>query len=146
MTGRNARDVTELILQTVHEEQDPRVNPLGAFRNELPPPNNRIPFQLLDDGGRRSIWWGGHKIPLKSIDTHFVTVGTAGSGKTLLTNITVASVLDIIKAGDEDTLCILFETKAGYLKMLEAMGVEYELINIHDARSAGLELCRDIRD
>lgn len=146
MIGRNARDVTELILQTVHEEQDPRVNPLGAFRNELPPPNNRIPFQLLDDGGRRSIWWGGHRIPLKSIDTHFVTVGTAGSGKTLLTNITVASVLDIIKAGDEDTLCILFETKAGYLKMLEAMGVEYELINIHDARSAGLELCRDIRD
>lgn len=141
-------DLTEYAFQLVHEPQDPRINPILMGRyveHELPSPDNRIPFQLLGDH-QRSIWWGGHNLPLEKIDTHFVTIGTAGSGKSLLTNITIASVLQNIKSGDEETLCILFETKAGYIKLLEQMGIPYELLNISDKRSVGLDISYDIRD
>lgn len=146
MFSRNPRDITEMILQIVHQEQDPIVDPFGG--NKLPPPrtDNRIPFRLLSDVDNRCVWWGGHTLSLQFIDTHFVTVGTAGSGKSLLTSITIASILNIIKSGDENTLCILFETKAGYLQLLEAMGVEYELLNISDLRSAGWNVQYDIQD
>lgn len=105
-----------------------------------------IPLVLLGDEVEEDyMWWGGHYLPLSSVEGHFLTCGETGSGKSLLTHIALDSVLKTVKPGSNHRMVIL-DTKGDSLQILEGLGIPYTFININDMRATSWDIATDCQD
>lgn len=90
------------------------------------------------------VWWGGEWYPVSWL-RHMLTIGLTGAGKTLLTHITLASVLESIAPGT-DRRVVIFDTKGDTLGLLEGLGIKYTLMNINDVRASSWDIAADFQD
>lgn len=90
------------------------------------------------------VWWGGEYIPLSEM-THSLAIGMTGAGKSLLTNIYLASVVRALRRGSNRRL-VIFETKGDILPILEGLGVPYKLMNINDIRGYAWDIAADFQE
>jgi hypothetical protein len=104
------------------------------------------PLVLLGNSQEKNyLYWGGHYIPFSAATQHFATIGTTGSGKSLLTNIALNCVLDSIAPGSDHRI-IIFDTKGEVLEILKGKNIRYTLININDVRAAAWDIAADCND
>jgi len=140
-------DITDLIaniLSMPPMEEHPLFESNEPKKLPFEPP---IPLHLLSkEEGEPFIWWNGYQLPFRNIGSHFVTIGSIGSGKTVLTNNSIKSVLDVIEKGETNTKAVVIETKGGTLQMLEAMKIPYLYFNISDKRSSDWDTEKDCSD
>lgn len=90
------------------------------------------------------VWWGGEWYPVTWLG-HLLTIGKTGAGKTLLGNITLASVLERVKTRGDRRVAI-FDSKGDVLSLLEGLGVRYTLMNINDLRASAWDIAADFQD
>lgn len=97
-----------------------------------------------------TIRWGGGELPGASATTHFLVAGTTGSGKTLLLNRLMASVLPTIgkKRPDRtpfDRRALVYDAKGDLLSTLHGMA-DCRIVTLHpfDTRGAAWDIARDV--
>lgn len=97
---------------------------------------------------RNSLFWGHQFHTLDQVQGHFLTVGTTGSGKTLLTSTTMRTALMSLAPG-KDCRAIIFDSKGDSLSILKRMQQRGELqvpikgIAINDSRCGAWDISRD---
>lgn len=105
-----------------------------------------------------TVLWGAEALPAESATTHFLTVGTTGSGKTLLLQRLMASVLPTIgrrnfgkRSGHSLTKplferrALVYDAKGDVLPTLQQMA-SCRIVRLHpfDQRGAAWDMARDI--
>jgi hypothetical protein len=100
----------------------------------------------LSDGDE-GITWGGIRIPAKSATSHFMVVGTTGSGKTVTLRLLMQEVLQPIgKGGDHRAL--VYDAKQDIVSQVVGMGLtgEVKTLNPFDERCVAWDIAKDITE
>lgn len=101
-------------------------------------------------GSRPGLPWGGIAVPPQDATTHFLVVGSPGSGKTVTIRALMKSVLP--ELGREACLgALAYDPKRDVVSALAGLGLTVEggqvlLLNPFDRRSAAWDLAADITD
>ena len=97
-----------------------------------------------------SIFWGGEELPAKAATTHFLVAGTTGSGKTVLLNKLMESVLPYIGKRRRDGTAfdrraLVYDSKGDVLSTLHQL-TDARVVTLHpfDRRGAAWDIARDI--
>lgn len=89
------------------------------------------------------VYWANFRIPLSEFKGHSLTVGGTGSGKTLLTDRQIKSLVPICQRGSGNVL-VIYDCKGTTVQLLEGEGCkDYILFNISDARGWGWDIATD---
>ncbi len=102
----------------------------------------RRPRKTTEEG---RIWWGGSVLPKSAETTHFMVVGTTGSGKTLIIKRMMREVLpDIGRVPDQRAL--VYDSKQDVLSFLSGLDLQCPVVTLNpfDARSASWHMSKDI--
>lgn len=108
----------------------------------------RTATRKLPDG--EMVQWGGGVLPASAATTHFLVAGTTGSGKTLLLNTLLGSVLPFIGKCRPDgrpfnRRALVYDAKGDLLSTLQgAAGCRVVSLHPFDLRGAAWDLARDI--
>lgn len=96
------------------------------------------------------IRWGGSVLPASSATTHFLVAGTTGSGKTVLLNLLMGSVLPFIgkrrpDGTPWDRRALVYDAKGDVLSTLRA-AADCRVVTLHpfDERGAAWDVGKDI--
>ena len=95
-----------------------------------------------------TVFWGMENIPLRAARTHFVIVGTAGSGKTLSIRLFLQSIAERVRPPNTERL-ILFDPKRDMLSVLAGIGFKEKdiiILNPFDKRSHAWDIAQDIKN
>ena len=97
-----------------------------------------------DDPG---ILWGGILIPSKYATSHFMVVGTTGSGKTITIRLLMQDVLPSIGV-KADHRALIYDAKQDVAAQLAGMGLECPVytLNPFDKRCVAWDMSADIRE
>ncbi|MFM7423876.1 MAG: type IV secretory system conjugative DNA transfer family protein [Elainella sp.] len=79
-----------------------------------------------DDG----ILWGGVKVPTEEATTHFLVIGTTGSGKTVTLRLFMQSVLPGIGRLNSNKRAVIYDPKTEMVSILEGLGFDSDTIAI----------------
>ncbi len=92
------------------------------------------------------IWWGGSVLPREAETTHFLIVGTSGSGKTLSMKRMMRTVLPDIGVVP-DQRAIVYDAKQDVLSFLTGLGLNCPVVTLNpfDVRGASWDMAKDIR-
>ena len=92
------------------------------------------------------IWWGGSVLPREAETTHFLIVGTSGSGKTLSMKRMMRTVLPDIGVV-RDQRALVYDAKQDVLSFLAGLGLKCPVVTLNpfDARGAAWDMAKDIR-
>ncbi len=119
------------------------------LRGRRRPEELRLPARRTPALGE-TIRWGGVDLPAATATTHFLLAGTTGSGKTLLMNTLMASVIPTIGAKQSDgspfdRRALVYDAKGDVLSLLCGMA-SCRVVTLHpfDARGAAWDIARDI--
>ncbi len=115
------------------------------------PRDRQLRGRVLSTGARRGgaegrVSWGGGVLPGNAETSHFIVVGTTGSGKTLTVRRTMREVLPDI-GFEDDQRALIYDAKQDVLAYLSAMGIECPVVTLNpfDARCASWDMASDIR-
>ncbi len=92
------------------------------------------------------LYWGGIYLPQWVANTHFLVLGTTGSGKTITIRLLLQSLLSPIGRGrDRNDRAILYDNKQEMIGILFGMGVNCSTHTLHpfDARGAAWHMAED---
>lgn len=115
---------------------------------------NSVVERLMEQGMRDvhrddiqvfSLPWGGVVIPFLGFDPHFLILGTAGSGKTLILRTLLGAALG--KGNLDHHRAIIYDGKREFLPILAGMGIPTDRIlclNPADARCVSWNIAGDI--
>lgn len=87
--------------------------------------------------------WGGVPIPQREATTHFMVVGTAGSGKT----VTLRLLMQGIYQGGKSKRSLVYDAKRDTIPLLLGMGVRAQdivVLNPFDARCTAWDMAKDL--
>lgn len=94
-----------------------------------------------------AVFWGMENVSVRAARTHFVIVGTAGSGKTISIRLFLQSIAPRVTPPHTERL-ILFDPKRDMLSVLAGIGFKEKdiiILNPFDARSYAWDIAADIR-
>jgi hypothetical protein len=104
-----------------------------------------IPMEPSEDA---PFLWGGRFLPFSLACKHFLTVGSTGSGKTILISLLMRSVLQRITNPDSaDARALVYDAKTDVLSILRGMGLPDEqilVLNPFDSRVTAWHMAGDI--
>jgi len=107
---------------------------------EGPPPHETIVF-------------GGLELPDSESTSHFLCLGTTGSGKTIIVRLLMQSVLPWIGLGFDrglglDRRALVYDAKQDALPLLAAICPDVRVRTMHpfDARGVAWDICADVRE
>ncbi len=95
---------------------------------------------------KRGIYFGGIYLPKEAATSHFMIVGTTGSGKTLTLRMMMHSVLPDLLTED-DTRAVIFDVKQDIVSTLLSIGLPPEgilLLNPFDSRCWEWDMAKDV--
>ena len=95
---------------------------------------------------RQGIYFGGIFLPEEAATSHFMIVGTTGSGKTLTLRMMMHSVLPRIMTND-DTRAVIFDVKQDIFSTLLSIGLPPQgiiLLNPFDSRCWEWDMAKDV--
>lgn len=97
--------------------------------------------------GRFTIHWGGVELPSSEAMSHFVAVGTTGSGKTTVLRQLMQSTLPYVGTG-RNLRALIYDAKQDMLPLLSAFCRRnlIKTLNPFDERGVAWDLCRDITE
>lgn len=97
-----------------------------------------------DDPG---ITWGGLRIPSKFATSHFMVVGTTGSGKTVTIQLLMKEVLQSIGTGANHR-ALIYDAKQDIASQIPTMGIPGSVftLNPFDERCVAWDLAKDITE
>ena len=121
---------------------------LGAW---LLPQRREFRGRVLQSKAKRAtnpgrIWWGGSLLPFEAETTHFMMVGTSGSGKTLSMKRMMRAVLPDVGVV-RDHRALIYDAKQDVLSFLSGLQLECPIVTLNpfDARGVAWDMARDIR-
>jgi hypothetical protein len=119
-------------------------NVKGVFRFGRPQPH------LEEADGEpitKTLFFGGLEIPESEATSHFLCLGTTGSGKTIIMRLLMQSTLPTIGDGS-DKRALVYDAKQDALPTLAAIcpDAHTRTMNPFDARGVAWDLCADIRE
>lgn len=85
-------------------------------------------FQL--DKGDQGITWGGLRIPSKFATSHFMVVGTTGSGKTVTIQMLMKEVLQSVGTGT-DHRALIYDAKQDIASQIPSMGIPGKVFTLN---------------
>lgn len=102
-------------------------------------------FQL--DQGDQGITWGGLRIPSKFATSHFMVVGTTGSGKTVTIQMLMKEVLQSVGTGT-DHRALIYDAKQDIASQIPSMGIPGKVftLNPFDERCVAWDMAKDISE
>lgn len=114
----------------------------------------RRPVEARDSEAHRqpgeTVFWGGEELPAASATTHFLVAGTTGSGKTVLLNGLMASVLPFIgkrraDGSHFDRRALVYDAKGDVLSTLPRL-TDARIVTLHpfDQRGASWDMACDV--
>ena len=97
--------------------------------------------------GDPGITWGGLRIPSQAASSHFMALGTTGSGKTVTIRLLMQDVLRTIGAGP-DHRALIYDAKQDIVSQLASMDLPCEIytLNPFDTRCVAWDMARDITE
>lgn len=97
--------------------------------------------------GEETLAWGGQRLPERASEGNFGIVGAPGSGKSVLLQHLMQSVLPSIGTRP-DTRAVIYDAKRDMLSLLSGMRLSCPIIvlNPFDARSVAWAMARDLTD
>jgi hypothetical protein len=108
------------------------------------PQSVRPRLQAWADRVTKPVHWGVD-LPLFVMDPHYILLGVAGTGKTLMLRLLAQSVL--VQEGRLMSRAVVYDAKREFYPLLLGMGVPHdaiEIMNPADARSAVWDIAKDI--
>lgn len=99
------------------------------------------------DANDPGITWGGLRIPSKFATSHFMVVGTTGSGKTLTIQLLMKEVLREIGTGANHR-ALIYDAKQDIASQIPAMGIPGKVftLNPFDERCVAWDMAKDITE
>lgn len=99
------------------------------------------------DQGDPGITWGGLRIPSRMATSHFMVVGTTGSGKTLTLRLLMQEVLTTIGSG-ADHRALIYDAKQDIASQLPGMKIPGWIftLNPFDERCVAWDMAKDITE
>jgi len=97
------------------------------------------------DSAQGAVSWGGERLPTAAETSHFLVVGTTGSGKSLTLGLLMREALEGACPG-EDKRALIYDAKtdvAGFLSGL-SLDIPVTLLNPFDERSSQWDMSADI--
>jgi|GEM_PF-1081545 len=97
--------------------------------------------------GDPGITWGGLRIPSKFATSHFMVVGTTGSGKTVTIQLLMREVLKEIGTG-ADHRALIYDAKQDIASQIPSMGIPGRVftLNPFDERCLAWDIAKDITE
>jgi len=97
--------------------------------------------------GDEGITWGGLRIPSKAATSHFMVVGTTGSGKSVTLQLLMQEVLQPIGRGG-DHRALIYDAKQDIVSSLVGMGLACHIVTLNpfDSRSVAWDMAKDVTD
>ena len=97
--------------------------------------------------GDKGIIWGGLAIPSQWATSHFMVVGTTGSGKTLSIRLLMQDVLPLIGTGANHR-ALVYDPKQDVVSQLAGMNLPCDVftLNPFDTRCVAWDIARDIKE
>jgi type IV secretory pathway TraG/TraD family ATPase VirD4 len=94
-----------------------------------------------------TIVFGGLELPDSESTSHFLCLGTTGSGKTIIVRLLMQSVLPWIGTG-LDRRALVYDAKQDMLPLLGGIcpDVQVRTMNPFDARGVAWDICADVRE
>ena len=89
--------------------------------------------------------WGGRSLDPRAATSHFLILGTTGSGKTLTINQLMRKELAAIGRGN-DTRALIYDAKQDNLSFLASLGLNVDVVTMNpfDSRCFAWDIARDI--
>ncbi|MBX3110282.1 MAG: type IV secretion system DNA-binding domain-containing protein [Fimbriimonadaceae bacterium] len=132
-----------------------------SFQQPIPSVVNRLvrgrpePVDLAEskanefvlDKNDPGITWGGLRIPSKFATSHFMVVGTTGSGKTVSIQLLMKEVLQTIGTG-ADHRALIYDAKQDIASQIPTMGIPGKVftLNPFDERCVAWDMAKDITE
>jgi len=109
-----------------------------------PAPAVEIPDEVSTPN---TIFFGGLELPDSEATSHFLCLGTTGSGKTIIMHLLMQSVLPAIGDGT-DKRALVYDAKQDVIPWLSAIcrDIRIRTMNPFDARSVAWDICADVRE
>jgi len=107
---------------------------------------NAIASELARESAEPDIAWAGLKLPATTAELNFCVVGTKGSGKTLMMQGLMRSVLPSISRG-RDRRALIYDVKTEWLSFLYSLGLaeSIRILNPLDIRCCAWDLANDMQ-
>lgn len=103
--------------------------------------------EFVLEKGDPGITWGGLRIPSKFATSHFMVVGTTGSGKTVTIQLLMREVLKEIGTG-ADHRALIYDAKQDIASQIPSMGIPGKVftLNPFDERCLAWDIAKDITE